>query len=129
MMKITKLFLCFVAMTTLFFAGCNKVDDSTAMYGTTWTAHDPHDEIYQANVHYTLSFGQANDFTFKRDIDYGSTTMVVVMSGTYGYSNGKGSGFMHNEGETTDVFVTFSVTDNTMRFNFNSYEVTLQKQQ
>ena len=140
-MKAKRLILCFVAMATMIFAGCTKDDNggndnggnnngttSSAVKGTTWQLNSPNDEVYHGDVIYTLVFGQDNEVTFTRDIDFGSTTSTVVMEGTYTYSNGSGVAMIHNVGETTDFRITFTVSGNTLIWHFNLRDITLTKQ-
>ena len=140
-MKAKRLILCFVAMATMIFAGCTKDDNggndnggnnngttSSALKGTTWQLNSPNDEVYHGDVIYTLVFGQDNEVTFTRDIDFGSTTSTVVMEGTYTYSNGSGVAMIHNVGETTDFRITFTVSGNTLIWHFNLRDITLTKQ-
>lgn len=138
-MKATKLILCFVAMATMLFTGCTKDDNggnnngngnsvSSALKGTTWVLNSPNDETYHGDVIYTVAFGQSNEVTFTRDMDFGTTTSKVIMTGTYTYSNGSGVAMVHNEGETTDFRMTFTVSGNDLVWKFNLREITLHKQ-
>ena len=140
-MKATKLFLCIVAMATMLFAGCSKDDNggnnnggnnsgttNNALKGTTWQLNSPNDEVYHADVIYTLNFGQSNEVTFTRDMDFGSTTSTAIMEGTYTYSNGSGVAMIHNVGETTDFRITFTVSGDTLIWHFNLRDITLTKQ-
>lgn len=146
-MKAKQLILCFVAMATMLFAGCTKDNNSgnngsgnngsgsNALAGTTWQLDNPHDESFASygdyHVIYTVAFGQNNTVTFTREIsceefDY---YQKPVMTGTYTYGNdGKGVALVCNEGETTEYRLTFSVSGNTMIWNFNLRDITLTKQ-
>ena len=141
MKKVMKAIAAIMLMTVaVFAAGCNKPNDpnnnggnnggsgSSTLAGTTWTLNSPNDEVYHADVIYTLAFGQGNNVTFTRDIDYGSTTTTAVMTGTYTYSNGSGVAMIHNEGETTDFRITFTVSGNTLTWHFNLRDIILHKQ-
>lgn len=130
-------------MTVVFAAGCTKTDDPTnggnnnggnsvgsggnGLAGTTWTLNSPNDETYHGDVIYTLTFGQSNNVTFTRDMDFGSSTSTAVMTGTYTYTNGSGVAMIHNEGETTDFRITFTVSGNTLIWHFNLRDITLTK--
>lgn len=139
-MKTTKLILCFVAMATMLFAGCSKDNNggnnngnSSALVGTTWQLDNPHDEAYAISgdyhVIYTVTCGQKNEISFTRDIsctdlNYSAT---YIMTGTYTYSNGKGVAMIHTEDDPTDYRITFTVSGNTMIWNFNLRDLTLTK--
>ena len=147
-MKATKLILCFVVMATMLFVGCTKDDNggnnnggnnngttNSSLKGTTWQLDNPHDESFanygDYRVIYTVAFGQNNEVTFTREItceefDY---YQKPVMTGTYTYGNdGKGVALLCNEGETTEFRITFSVSGDTMIWNFNLRDITLHKQ-
>lgn len=143
-MKVTKLILCFVAMATMLFAGCTKDDNggtnngggnnngnggsnTSALVGTTWQLNSPNDQTYHGDVIYTVSFGQGNEVTFTRDMDFGTSTSSAVMEGTYTYNEGNGVAMIHNVGETTDYRITFTVSGNTLTWNFSLREIVLQK--
>lgn len=133
-MKAKNLILCFVAMATMLFAGCSKDNNSNALAGTTWQLDNPHDEAfaYYGDYHviYTVAFGQNNEVTFTREItceelDY---YQKPVMTGTYTYGkDSKGVAMVCNEGETTEYRFAFSVSGNTMIWNFNLRDLTLTK--
>lgn len=147
-MKISQLILCFVAMATMLFAGCTKDDNggnnnggnsgsstNSALKGTTWQLDNPHDEDYAQlgdyHVIYTVAFGQNNEVTFTRDINCEELDFhqKPVMTGTYTYGNdGKGVAMIHNEGETTDFRITFTVSGDTLVWHFNLRDITLHKQ-
>ena len=145
-MKATKLILCFVAMATMLLAGCTKDDNggnnngnsgsgSKALANTTWQLDNPHDEAFanygDYHVIYTVAFGQNNEVTFTREItcEEFNYYQKPVMTGTYTYGNdGKGVALVCNEGETTEYRMTFSVSGNTMIWNFNLRDLTLHKQ-
>ena len=128
-------------MAVVFAAGCTKPDDpnnggnnngnsgsgNSALANTTWQLNSPNDETYHGDVIYTLAFGQGNEVTFTRDMDFGSTTSTAVMEGTYTYSNGSGVAMIHNVGETTDFRITFTVSGNTLIWHFNLRDITLTK--
>ena len=137
-MKTTKLILCFVAMATMLFVGCSKNDNdgnnngnggsgSSALAKTTWQLNSPDDEVYHGDVIYTLAFGQGNEVTFTRDMDFGSSSSTVVMTGTYTYSDGSGVAMIHNEGEITDFRITFTVSGNKLTWHFNLRDIILTK--
>ena len=133
MKKVMKAVAAIMLMTAVVFAaGCTKSDDS--LKGTTWQLDNPHDEAFAQvvdyHVIYTVVFGQNDEVTFTREIsceeyDY---YQKPVMTGTYTYSNGSGVAMIHNEGETTDFRITFTVSGNTLAWNFNLREIILHKQ-
>lgn len=147
MKKVMKAIAAIMLMTAVVFAaGCNKPNDpnnnggnnggsgSSTLAGTTWQFDNPHDEAFahvgDYHVIYTVAFGQNNEVTFTREIsceeyDY---YQKPVMTGTYTYSNGSGVAMIHNEGETTDFRITFTVSGNTLAWNFNLREIILHKQ-
>ena len=138
-MKTTKSILCFVALATMLFVGCTKDDNggsnngnggstSGALAGTTWQLNSPNDDTYHCDVIYTVTFGQGNEVTFTRDMDFGTSTSQIVMVGTYTYNSGSGVATIHNVGETTDFRITFTVSGNTMQWHFNLRDIPLQKQ-
>ena len=147
-MKVTKLILCFVAMATILFAGCSKDDNgannngdnsgsstNSTLKGTTWQLDNPHDEAFanvgDYHVIYTVAFGQNNEVTFTREISCEEIDYYLkpVMTGTYTYGNdGKGVALMYNEGETTEYRITFTVSGDTLVWNFNLRDITLHKQ-
>jgi len=143
-MRTKKFILCFVAMATLFLFGCQKEDiggnggnsgnggnggsTDNSLANTTWVLNSPDDETYHGDVIYTVSFGASDDVKFTRNIDYGTSQTDIVMLGTYTYSDGSGVAEIHNEGETTDYRITFSVEGNTLIWNFSLREIRLQKQ-
>ena len=149
-MKAKQLILCFVAMATMLFAGCTKDNNgnngsgnngsgnngsgSNALAGTIWQLDNPHDESYAQlgdyHVIYTVAFGQNNEVTFTRDINCEELDFhqKPVMTGTYTYGNdAKGVAMIHNEGETTDYRITFTVSGNTLTWHFNLRDIVLQK--
>ena len=140
--KMMKAVAALMLMTAVVFAaGCTKPDDpnnggnnngnsgsgNSALANTTWQLNSPNDETYHGDVIYTLAFGQGNEVTFTRDMDFGSTTSTAVMKGTYTYSNGSGVAMIHNVGETTDFRITFTVSGNTLIWHFNLRDITLTK--
>jgi len=126
-MKTAKLILCFVAMSTMFLVGCKK-DTSSSVSNTTWSLYVPNDPAYVflADVTYTLDFGKS-DVTFTRKIDYGDSVTTVTMVGTYTYNSGSGIAMIHEEGDTTDYRITFTVKDNTLVWHFNLRDIVLTK--
>ena len=127
-MKTTKLILCFVALSTMFLVGCKK-DTSSSISNTNWSLFVPEDPayLYLADVTYTLDFGKSN-VTFTRKLDYGDVIDTYVMTGTYTYNNGSGVALIHEEDDTTEYRITFTVTGNTLVWRFNLRDITLTKQ-
>jgi hypothetical protein len=142
-MKTTKLFLGIVAIAAMLLVGCGKDNNGgnnndgdngatpsdIVLANTTWQLNSPNDETYHGDVIYTVAFGQNDDVTFTRDIKYEGYDEVqsVVMTGTYTYSNGSGVAMIHNIGETTDYRITFTVSGNTLIWNFSLRDITLTK--
>ena len=131
----------------MLFAGCSKDDNggnnngnnnnsstSSALKGTTWQLDNPHDEAFanygDYHVIYTVAFGQNDEVTFTREISCEEFNYYQkpVMTGTYTYGNGSGVAMIHNEGETTDFRITFTVSGNKLTWNFNLREIILTKQ-
>lgn len=127
-MKTTKLILCFVALSTMFLVGCKK-DTSNSLSNTNWSLFVPDDpaSLYLADVTYTLEFGKS-DVVFTRKYDYGDMVETYTLEGTYTYSNGSGVAMIHENGDTTDYRITFTVTGNTLVWRFNLRDITLTKQ-
>lgn len=127
-MKTTKLILCFVALSTMFLVGCKK-DTSSSISNTNWSLFVPDDPaaLYLADVTYTLEFGKS-DVVFTRKYDYGDMVETYTLEGTYTYSNGSGVAMIHENGDTTDYRITFTVTGNTLVWRFNMRDITLTKQ-
>ena len=134
MKKVMKAIAAIMLMTAVVFtAGCTK-DDGGSLKGTTWQLDNPHDEAFAQvgdyHVIYTVVFGQNDEVTFTREIsceeyDY---YQKPVMTGTYTYNNGSGVAMIHNEGETTDYRITFTVSGDTMTWHWNLRDVILHKQ-
>lgn len=127
-MKTTKLILCFVALSTMFLVGCKK-DTSSSISNTNWSLFVPDDPaaLYLADVTYTLDFGKS-DVVFTRKYDYGDMVETYTLEGTYTYSNGSGVAMIHENGDTTDYRITFTVTGNTLVWRFNLRDIALIKQ-
>ena len=127
-MKTTKLILCFVALSTIFLVGCKK-DTNNSLSNTRWSLFVPDDPaaLYLADVTYTLDFGKS-DVVFTRKYDYGDMVETYTLEGTYTYSNGSGVAMIHENGDTTDYRITFTVTGNTLVWRFNLRDIALIKQ-
>jgi hypothetical protein len=127
-MKTTKLILCFVALSTMFLVGCKK-DTNNSLSNTRWSLFVPDDPaaLYLADVTYTLDFGKS-DVVFTRKYDYGDMVETYTLEGTYTYSNGSGVAMIHENGDTTDYRITFTVTGNTLVWRFNLRDIALIKQ-
>ena len=133
MKKVMKAIAAIMLMTAVVFtAGCTKSDGS--LKGTTWQLDNPHDEDFahvgDYHVIYTVAFGQNNEVTFTREISWEEIDYYQkhVMTGTYTYSKGSGVAMIHNEGETTDYRITFTVSDDTLTWHFNLRDIILHKQ-
>lgn len=127
-MKTTKLILCFVALSTMFLVGCKK-DTSSSISNTNWSLFVPADPayLYLADVTYTLDFGKS-DVTFTRKLDYGDMIDTYVMTGTYTYNNGSGVALIHEEDDTTEYRILFTVSGNTLVWKYSLRDITLTKQ-
>ena len=53
---------------------------------------------------------------------------TYTLEGTYTYSNGSGVAMIHENGDTTDYRITFTVTGNTLVWRFNLRDIALIKQ-
>ena len=100
---------------------------SSELAGTSWKLDNQSDEVYYgAHVVYLVTIGKTNEFTFLRTVD----GIEYKMTGTYNYSDGKGTAYVHNtfgDDQSTEYRMTFSVSGKTMNLNYSLRTVVLTK--
>lgn len=100
---------------------------SNELAGTSWKLDNQSDPVYYgAHVVYLVTIGKTNEFTFTRTVDGTEYTM----KGTYDYDGGKGKAYLYNtygDDQTSEYWLTFTVSGDTMVLTYSLRDVTLTK--